>query len=151
MTDPAPTSDAVFVRRITVGPQAIDANGHVNNVVYVQWMQDLAVEHYTSVSGLEAQGAEATWVAHEHRVRYLAQAREGDTIEARTWVETMRRVRSKRRYLFVKADDGKTLVEGETDWAFVDAKTGLPRPIPEAVTAVFRRHAGGGAQGSSVT
>lgn len=137
MADPERTA-AVFVRRITVGAEAIDANGHVNNVVYVQWMQDLAVEHYTSTSGLEAQGADCTWVAHEHRVRYLAQAREGDTIEARTWVETMRRVRSKRRYLFVRADDRKTLVEGETDWAFVDAKTGLPRPIPDAVVTIFR-------------
>lgn len=128
----------VFTRRIIVTADAIDANGHVNNVVYVQWMQDLAVEHYMSLSGLDAQGADATWVAHEHRVRYLAPAVEGDVIEARTWVEAMRRVRSKRRYAFVRVTDGKTLVEGETDWAFIDAKTGFPQPIPEGMAAIFQ-------------
>ena len=86
----------VFTNTITVTADAIDANGHVNNVVYVQWMQDIAVEHFSLLGGLEAMGDNATWVASEHKVQYLTPAREGDEIEMQTWVESMRRVRSLR-------------------------------------------------------
>ena len=51
---------------------AIYENGHVNNVVYVQWMQDTAMEHYRSIGGLEAQGTGTAWFIREHRIEYLA-------------------------------------------------------------------------------
>ena len=124
--------------KIFIIPQsAIDENGHVNNVAYVQWMQDIAVEHYSSIGGVEAQGYDATWVVREHRIEYLLPAYEGEEIEVRTWVENIRRVRSLRKYEFVRKSDGKILVKGETDWVFVDAKTGRPLPIPEKVSSVF--------------
>ena len=46
---------STYSKTITVPHNAIDENGHVNNVVYVQWMQDIAVEHYSSIGGIEAQ------------------------------------------------------------------------------------------------
>lgn len=52
-------------------------------------------------------------------------------------MENVRRVRSLRKYEFVRKSDGKNLVKGETDWVFVDAKTGMPRAIPEKVSKVF--------------
>ena len=55
----------------------------------------------------------------------------------KTWVENIRRVRSLRKYEFTRTSDGKTLVKGETDWVFVDVKTGSPRAVPEAVIKVF--------------
>ena len=116
---------------------AIDENGHVNNVAYVQWMQDVAIEHYASIGGIEAQGPEATWVVREHRIEYLLPAFAGEEIEVRTWVENIRRVRSLRKYEFIRKSDGKTLVKGETDWVFVNTKTGRPVPLPEEVTQVF--------------
>ena len=116
---------------------AIDENGHVNNVAYVQWMQDVAIEHYASIGGIEAQGPEATWVVREHRIEYLLPAFAGEEIEIRTWVENIRRVRSLRKYEFIRKSDGKTLVKGETDWVFVNTKTGRPVPLPEEVTQVF--------------
>ena len=116
---------------------AIDENGHVNNVAYVQWMQDIAIEHYASIGGIEAQGPEATWVVREHRIEYLLPAFAGEEIEVRTWVENIRRVRSLRKYEFIRKSDGKTLVKGETDWVFVNTKTGRPVPLPEEVTQVF--------------
>jgi acyl-CoA thioester hydrolase len=76
-----------------------------------------------------------TWVVHEQRIEYLLPAFVGEEIE--TWVENIRRVRSLRRYEFVRKADGKVLVRGETDWVFVDVKTGLPRAIPEEVSKVF--------------
>lgn len=128
-----------YSKTITVTKGAIDENGHVNNVAYVQWMQDIAVEHYASIGGIAAQGVEATWVIREHRVEYFLPAFEGDEIEVRTWVENVRRVRSLRRYEFIRKSDGKLLVKGETDWVFVDVKTGMPKAVPQQVIEVFQQ------------
>ena len=127
----------VHSRAFTVPVDAIDENGHVNNVAYVQWMQDIAVEHYASIGGIGAQGKESTWVVHEHRIEYLLPAFAGEELEIKTWVENIRRVRSLRKYEFMRKSDGKVLVKGETDWVFVDARSGRPIPIPEAVSKVF--------------
>ena len=116
---------------------AIDENGHVNNVVYVQWMQDIAVEHYASIGGIAAQGPDSTWVVREHRIEYFLPAFLGEEIEIKTWVENIRRVRSLRKYEFIRKADRKILVKGETDWVFVDTKIGTPRAIPAEVSNVF--------------
>jgi len=133
MTDP----NRVYTRSFLIPEDAIDENGHANNVAYVQWMQDIAVEHYAALGGLEAQGNEATWVVREHRVEYFLPGFAGQEIEVRTWVENIRRVRSMRKYEFVRKSDGRVLVRGETDWVFVDVKSGRPLPIPENVSRVF--------------
>ncbi len=132
----------IYSKTILIPPAAIDENGHVNNVVYVQWMQDLAVEHYASIGGIEVQGPDATWVVRKHSIEYFLPAFEGEEIEARTWVEDLRKVRSLRMYEFVRKSDGKVLVKGETDWVFMDAKTGRPRAIPSEVGAIFKPKAG---------
>lgn len=127
----------VYSKTIVIPQSAIDENGHVNNVAYVQWMQDIAVEHYSSIEGTKAQGPDATWVVREHRIEYLLPAFAQEAIEIRTWVENIRRVRSLRKYEFVRKADGKMLVRGETDWVFVDAKTGIPRAVPDVVAKIF--------------
>jgi len=127
----------VYTRSFNVPADAIDENGHVNNVAYVQWMQEIAVEHYSSIGGVIAQGPNATWVVREHRIEYLLPAFAGEEIEIQTWVEDIRRVRSLRKYKFIRKSDGKTLVKGETDWVFVDVSTGRPLAIPADVSQVF--------------
>ncbi len=128
----------IYVKTIRIPDDAIDENGHVNNVVYVQWMQDIAVEHYSSIGGIEAQGPDATWVVREHKVEYLLPGFAGEEIEIKTWVENIRRVRSLRKYEFVRKSDGQVLVKGETDWVFVDVKNGRPVAIPEEVMNIFK-------------
>ena len=129
---------SVHSKTITIPQTAIDENGHVNNVAYVQWMQDIAVEHYESIGGTNPmQLVGATWVVREHKIEYLLPAFAGEVIEIRTWVENIRRVRSLRKYEFVRKSDAKIVVKGETDWVFVDVKTGAPRAIPEEVSKVF--------------
>ena len=128
---------SIYIKRITIPKDTIDENGHVNNVAYVQWMQDVAVEHYASIGGIEAQGPDATWVVREHRIEYLLPAFEGEEIVIRTWVENLRRVRSLRKYEFVRNSDDKVLVRGETEWVFVDVVTGNPRAVPHEVTVIF--------------
>ncbi len=128
----------IFRYRFTVGPEAIDENDHVNNVVYVQWMQDVAVRHATAVGCTDATRAiDAMWVARSHKIEYLSPAFAGDKIEAQTWVVSFRKVRSLRRYKFIRVSDGTTLARGETDWVFVDASSQRPRSIPEEVRAGF--------------
>jgi acyl-CoA thioester hydrolase len=128
---------SVYSKTITIPDTAIDENGHVNNVIYVQWMQDIAVEHYSSIGGVEVQGPDVTWVVHEHKIEYLSPAFAGEEMEVRTWVENIRRVRSLRKYEFLRKSDRKTLVRGETDWVFVDVKTGNPKAVPDPVVKIF--------------
>jgi len=73
-----------------------------------------------------------------HNIEYLRPAFAGDRIEVNTWVVNIRRVRSLPPLpCFIRAADGKLLVKGETDWVFVDAKTGVPRLIPEEIIRIF--------------
>jgi acyl-CoA thioester hydrolase len=131
-------TDPVYRYQFNVPPEALDANGHVNNVQYVQWMQDVAVRHFESIGGIPAiQAVGATWVVRSHNIEYLGPAFAGERIEVRTWVANIRRVRSLRRYEFARVRDGQLLVKGETEWVFVEAKTGRPLAIPDEVAQVF--------------
>jgi len=128
----------IFRHEFEVPASALDRNGHVNNVQYVQWMQDVAVMH-ADAAGCSAatDAAGATWVARSHWIEYLRPAFAGDRIAAVTWVSGFRKVRSLRKYRFVRIDDGALLAEGETDWVFVDAATGKLRAIPANVAGAF--------------
>jgi len=131
-------TDPIYHYEFTIPPEALDANGHVNNVHYVQWMQDVAVRHFAALGGMPlTQGLGATWVVRSHNVEYLSPAFAGEHIEARTWIADVRRVRSLRRYEFVRLSDAKLLVRGATEWVFVDAKNGRPLSIPEEVARIF--------------
>jgi acyl-CoA thioester hydrolase len=110
-----PQNRPVYRHGFTVPDNVVDQNGHVNNVAYVQWMQDVAVLHSDVVGGTEAmEGTGAIWVVRSHWVEYLSPAFAGDQIEAFTWVVNFRRVRSLRRYKFVRAMDNTLLAKGET-------------------------------------
>ncbi len=125
----------MFTKRIRVPASAIDVNGHVNNVAFIQWMQDIAIEHYAFIHGTDAQGTDSTWVVREHKVEYLAPAFEGDEMEIQTWIAEIRRVRSLRCYKFLRCSDSRLLVRGETHWIFVDGRSGSPRSIPSSVAS----------------
>jgi acyl-CoA thioester hydrolase len=131
-------SEPVYPYEFTVPDEAVDENGHVNNVMYVQWMQDAAVRHYEAMGGRQPTiDIGATWVVRSHMVEYLRPAFAGERIKVETWVVNMRRVRSLRRYRFLRAADEQVLVRGETDWVFVDANTGALRAIPAEVAGLF--------------
>lgn len=130
--------DPIYRYTFTVPAEALDPNGHVNNVQYVQWMQDVAVRHFSALGGMQpTQALGATWVVRSHNIEYLSPAFMGEQLEVRTWVADIRRVRSLRRYEFVRPADDKLLVRGVTEWVFVDAKTGRPLSIPDEVLRVF--------------
>ena len=129
------SNSAIFTYSFTVPQNVIDENGHVNNVAYIQWMQEAAIRHGESA---EYQPAENTgWFVREHRIEYLLPAFLGEQIELRTWITEYKRVRLHRRYEFIRASDGKVLARGETDWVHVDVKTGRPIAIPSAIQILF--------------
>ena len=139
MTDRSkPQLQPVYTYEFTVSEQAVDENGHVNNVMYVQWMQDAAVRHYEAMGGRQITiDIGATWVVRSHKVEYLRPAFAGERLKVETWVANMRRVRSLRRYRFLRAADEQVLVRGETDWVFVDVNSGTPRAVPAEVSGLF--------------
>ena len=117
---------------------AIDGNGHVNNVRFVQWMQDVAIAHAAHNGATAAARAlGGTWFARSHRIDYLGQAFPEDKLLVQTWVVDFQRARSRRRFRFLRAADGVVLARAETEWAFVDAASGRPRAIPPEVIACF--------------
>ena len=135
---PNSLANPVFSHTFTIPPEAIDGNGHANNVYYVQWMQDIAVRHYEFIGGVPVtQAFGATWVVHSHHIVYSRPAFAGEEVEVRTWVVNVRRAISLRRYEFIRKADGQQLVTGETDWVFVSAATGRPIAIPDEVRNLF--------------
>jgi acyl-CoA thioester hydrolase len=132
------SSNKIYRYEFTVPESAVDQNGHVNNVVYVQWMQDVAVLHSDSVGGTDAMHASgSTWVVHSHKIEYLKPAFAREEVTALTWVVNFRRVRSVRRYKFYRKSDNMLFAKGETEWVFVDGESGRPRMIPEELSRLF--------------
>lgn len=131
-------TEPVYTYEFVIPTAAVDENGHANNVAYVQWMQDAAVRHYEAMGGTgPTQALGATWVVRSHMIEYLRPAFAGEPIRVQTWVANLRRVRSLRRYRFIRAADEALLVRGETDWVFVDSGNGAPRAIPAEVAGLF--------------
>ena len=114
----------------------VDGNGHANNVAYVQWMQDAAIGHAKACDGERlARELGGAWFVRMHRIEYLKPAFLNDEITVLTWVADWRKVRSLRRYRFMR--NQTVLAEGETDWVFVDASTGRPKQITQEIVAAF--------------
>ena len=128
----------IYRYELTVPEGSVDVNGHVNNLEYLRWMQDAAILHSDSQGCTKiTTAAGATWVVRMHRVECLRPAFAGEHIIVLTWVSNFRRVQSLRKYRIIRAKDNAVLVEGETDWVFVDAKTGRLRSIPKNIIAAF--------------
>jgi acyl-CoA thioester hydrolase len=129
---------AIYREELTVPESAIDANGHVNNVAFVQWMQDVATRHFDAAGGWAAMhAAGSTWVVRSHNVEYLLPAFAGERVQVLTWVASFNRALSVRRYRFLRASDGKLLVRGETLWVLVSTATGRPVRIPAEIQQAF--------------
>ena len=129
----------IFSCRFTIPTDAIDDNGHVNNIAYVQWMQDVAIKH-SDAQGCTRElyaGLDASWVVRSHLIEYLKPAFVGEEIEIQTWVCNMKRTHSLRRYRFLRCADQTLLVRAETDWVYVDNKSGKPKKIDSAVSGAF--------------
>lgn len=123
-----------------VSGKDIDSLGHVNNEVYLHWFMNVASFHGTIAGwGIEKliKGG-AGWMVREHHLKYLGQVRLGDKLKLCTWVETMDKITSERRYELVNTDTGKTVCEGKTLWVWVNFHTGRPSRIPQELIDSFK-------------
>jgi acyl-CoA thioester hydrolase len=121
-----------------VPEDVVDENGHVNNVVYVRWMQEAAIRHSESVGCTQATKAVgASWIVRSHEIEYLQPVFAGDDISILTWVSNFRKVRSLRKYKFIRTCDNTVLAQGATDWVFIDTQRKRPRLISKEIREVF--------------
>ncbi len=124
---------------IFIKPENIDQLGHVNNVVYVQWIQDAAVAHwYTLVN--EKERKNLLWVVIRHEIDYKRPAFAKDTIMARTWVGAASRRAFERHTEIIRTSDMKLLAKGRTFWCPIDAKTRKLIQVSDDVYEKFSTH-----------
>jgi acyl-CoA thioester hydrolase len=129
----------VFTHTFSVPEEAIDELGHVSNLRYLAWMQDIAIRHSSAQGWPVERYLEngAVWVVRSHLITYLRPAFAGQTITLQTWVAEFKQRSSSRRYLVRRDSDNRILVEAETVWVYVDRQTGRPRRIPDELRAAF--------------
>ena len=129
----------VFSKHFAVPSAAIDVQGHVNNLAYVGWMQDVAIEHSAAVGWPMRRYLElgSGWVVRSHFIEYLRPAFAGEPLGAHTWVPRFDQRSTPRRYLFVRDTDRAVLARAETIWVFVDLTSGRRRPIPPELLEAF--------------
>lgn len=125
-----------FEMNITIEPSDIDRMEHVNNVVYLRWVQDLAVAHWRAAASLADQ-ANLLWVVVRHEIDYKRPAFLGDEIIGRTWVGTASRLTFERHTELLRASDRKVLAQARTVWCPVDAQTRRPTDVSPKIRAMF--------------
>ncbi|WP_084583666.1 acyl-CoA thioesterase [Sphingomonas azotifigens] len=126
-----------FSRTITAAPDDIDVLGHVNNAIWVAWIQDIAVAHWEALATAEEQAA-YVWVITRHEIDYRGNVRAGETVTGETWVpEPPRGARFNRHVRFL-GEDGKVRVEAVTSWALLDRASGRLLRVPMALAERFR-------------
>jgi acyl-CoA thioester hydrolase len=126
----------IFEMTLTAGPEHIDELGHVNNAVWVQWIQQVAVAHWDAVADPAHKDA-YYWVVVRHEIDYLRAAYPGDRIIARTWVGDAPKGARFDRHVEFTSPDAKPCVRAKTDWAIIDKAAGRPIRVPTAVVAPF--------------
>lgn len=118
-----------FTRSFTAQAEDIDELGHVNNAVWVRWVQEIALAHWYAIAPAAHQ-AKYVWVILRHEIDYRGNLLEGERVTAETWVGIPKGARFDRFVRFVK--DGRTLVEAKTTWAPIEQASGrLVRITPE--------------------
>jgi acyl-CoA thioester hydrolase len=132
--EPAPVEP--FELPIQVAPADIDALGHVNNIVYLRWVQDVAKAHWFAAAPPEDQ-AGLVWMVVRHEIDYLAPAVAGDEIVLRTWVGAAAGLRFDRHTEVLRAADRKVLAKAKTVWVPIDAASGRPKRVSERVRKMF--------------
>jgi len=126
----------VFKMAIEVMDEHVDAPGHhVNNVVYVQWIQQVAEAHWNAAAP-EALRSSVVWYVLRHEIDYLKEAFVGDRLVARTYVGGARGARME-RFVEILREDGTMVARAKSVWAAINARTGRPTRITAEMCAPF--------------
>jgi len=128
----------IFTVPLTVLSGHIDDNGHVNNVVYVGWLQDAGTAHWNGRFD-DATRARWSWVAVRHEIDYFRPLPpQAKGVVARTWVGDPQGPRFNRS-VRIEDGEGRLCAQGLSEWVLVDATTMRPHRIPADMLGAFRR------------
>ncbi|SKB67816.1 acyl-CoA thioester hydrolase [Salegentibacter holothuriorum] len=128
----------IFEKNILVKEKHLDEQNHVNNVQYVQWVQDVAKAHWEARASQE-QNLQFFWIVVKHEISYKQQAFLGDKILLQTYVGETSNVKSVRHVIIKNAESEKVLVEAKTTWALMDQEKKKPARISEDLKRVFQQ------------
>lgn len=127
---------ARFIQQITARPEDIDELGHVNNAIWVQWIQQVAVAHWQSIASAQDR-ANYFWVVTRHEIDYRGNVSAGETVTAETWVPDAPRGARFNRHMRFTGSDGKVKVEAVSTWALIDKASGRIMRVPAEMAAPF--------------
>lgn len=129
--------EAIYKLNIHVEPESIDVLDYVNNREYLRWMEEAAICHaaHNGWPFEELKKINSAWVARQHWIEYLRPALLGDNLVLYTWVQSLKRFSSLRRYALKRGDE--VLMVGATEWVFVDFVQRKPVTIHEGVVNSF--------------
>jgi acyl-CoA thioester hydrolase len=129
-------SSSAFEMTVPVRPGDIDEQNHVNNTVYLRWVQDVATAHWRAIASPEAQAA-IGWVVLRHEIDYKTPATLDDEIVLRTWVGKATRLTFERFTEIRRKSDRQLFSQARTLWCPIDVKTGRPTRVSAEVRARF--------------
>lgn len=123
-----------FSQTLTVSETHLDEQNHVNNIVYVQWIQDVAVSHWLNIVSKEVQD-KFTWFLLRHEIDYKQQAFEDEEIMLTTWVGEATKITC---YRYTEITKGETLlVKAKSNWCMIDTETKKPARITDEIREKF--------------
>jgi acyl-CoA thioester hydrolase len=128
-----------YIRRFRVRHYELDSFGHVNNAVYVNYMQEAAIEGSADAGFGPAWYREhgAQWVIRRLSIRYFLPAAYADELEVRTWISEVRRATSTREYEITRLGDSALVARARVQWVYLDSTTGKLARIPPEITEAF--------------
>lgn len=126
-----------YQQRFTARPEHIDELGHVNNTVWVRWIQDIAVAHWESAARPE-DSTQFFWVVTRHEIDYRGNISEGETVNGETWIEGGPRGATSIRRVDFRNEAGKVIVSAATTWAMLDRQTQRPVRVRPEILGPFR-------------
>ena len=126
----------IYEKRILVTDKDLDQLNHVNNVRYVQWVQDIAEAHWLKNATQNIQDS-FYWVLVNHNIDYKGQALLGDNILIKTFVTKSEGVTSIRKVEMYKQSSGKLIIQSETKWCLIHKKTNRPSRITSEIADLF--------------
>jgi len=129
-------SSSPFEMIVPVVAADIDEQNHVNNIVYLRWVQDVATAHWRAIASHQAQAA-IGWIVLRHEIDYKAPATLGDEIVLRTWVGKASRLTFERFTEIRRQSDGQLLSQARTLWCPINEQTGRPTRVPAEVHTQF--------------
>ncbi len=130
-----PADRTPFVMPVTAQAADIDELGHVSNIVYLRWVQDVATAHWQAVARAEDIDR-FIWVVTRHEIDYLRAVLVGEVLTLTTWVGTPRGARFD-RFVEISDSDGKLRARAATIWALVDTHSNRAVRVPSEVAAPF--------------